>query len=144
MSSKIPLYFLAEQSADGIPSIRLMAWVSFKSIEGHLYPMKAIIDTGAPVSLIPFRVWGRSMVTMGKPAAIPSISERPECDLKVTHGRITISLLDDNWNEIVKDWTIQADLCHTSEMPIILGMHGFLSQGCLMMNYPANEAWLEL
>ncbi len=144
MSSKVPLHFLIEQSTDDIPSIRLMAWVSFKSIEGYLYPMKAIIDTGAPVSLIPFKVWGRAMVTMGKPATIPSISDRPECDLEVTHGQITISLLDDNWNEIVTDWTIQADLCHTSEMPIILGMHDFLSQGRLMMDYPANEAWLEL
>ena len=84
------------------------------------------------------------MVTMGKLATIPSISGRPECDLEATHGQITISLLDDNWNEIVTDWTIQADLCHTSEMPIILGMHDFLNRGCLMMDYPANSAWLEL
>ncbi len=80
MSSKIPLHFLVEQSTDDIPSIRLMAWVSFKSIEGYLYPMKAIIDTGAPVSLVPFKVWGRAMVTLGQPATIPSISDRPECD----------------------------------------------------------------
>ncbi len=75
---------------------------------------------------------------------IPSISDRSECDLEVTHGQITLSLLDDNWNEIVTDRTIQADLCHTSEMPIILGMYDFLSQGRLLMDYPANEAWLEL
>jgi hypothetical protein len=105
--------------------------------------MKAIIDTGSPVSLIPFKVWGQAVVTMGKPATIPSISDRPECDFEVIHGEITISLLDDNWDEIVTNWTIQADLCHTSEMPLILGMYDFLSQGRLVMDYPANEAWLK-
>ncbi len=144
MSSKVPLYFLTRQSANGIHSIRLIAWVSLKSIGRYLLPVRAVVDTGSPISLIPFKIWGQALVTRGEIDVVRSIADRPECDLEVTHGQITISLLDDNWNEIVTDWTIQADLCHTSEMPIILGMHDFLSQGRLMMDYPANEAWLEL
>ncbi len=144
MSSKFLLHFLTGQPVEGIPYVRLMAWVSFKSTSGYLYPVRAIIDTGAPVSLIPFKIWGQSIVTRDASGVIPSISGRPECDIEITHGQITISLLDDNWDTVVTDWTIQADLCHTSEMPLILGMYDFLTQGRLVMDYPANEAWLEL
>lgn len=142
MSSKVPLHFLTYPH--NIPTIRLVSWVSFKSLEGYLNPMQAIIDTGAPVSLIPFKVWGQAMVTLGDPTTIPSVSDRPECDLEVTEGQITLSLLNDDWQPVINDWIIQADLCHTSEMPLILGMHDFLSRGRLVMDYPTNEAWLEL
>jgi len=45
MSSKVPLHFLTYQH--NIPTIRLVSWVSFKSLEGYLNPMQAIIDNSA-------------------------------------------------------------------------------------------------
>ncbi|MGB0387159.1 MAG: hypothetical protein ACPGWR_20265 [Ardenticatenaceae bacterium] len=144
MSSKIPLYFHTEESADGKLSIRLYAWIALKSLDGYTAAMVAIADIGAPVSLFPFRAWGQSAVTLGESSTIPSISGRPECDLDVFHGKITFSVLDEEGQEIIKDLTIEADLCHTSELPILLGMHHFLSLGRLVMDYPTGEAWLQL
>ena len=106
--------------------------------------MIAIADIGAPVSLFPFKAWGRSLVTLGESSTVPSISGRPECDLKVFQGEITFSILDEQGKEIIKDMTIEADLCHTSELPILLGMHDFLSFGRFVMDYPTGEAWLRL
>ena len=143
MSVKIPLSFRTRLSKDGLLSIRLLAKVSFQSRDEYLLPLTAIIDTGAPVSMIPFNVWGQCVVTRGKQLSIPSITERPECDILVTQGTITLALVDDEGNYLLKDLTIPADLCHTSELPIILGMHGFLSQGDLRMKYSTEEAWLE-
>lgn len=106
--------------------------------------MSAIIDTGAPTSLIPFRVWGQSLVTLGESEVIASVSDRPECDLHVIRGQITLALLDEEGNRLIENWTIRADLCHTSEMPLLLGMKDFLEECRLVMDYPANKAWLEL
>lgn len=144
MSSKIPLYFHSEESADGKLSIRLYAWIALKSLDGYTAPMIAIADIGAPVSLFPFKAWGRSLVTLGESSTVSSISGRPECDLEVFQGEITFSILDEQGKEIIKDMTIEADLCHTSELPILLGMHDFLSLGRFVMDYPTGEAWLEL
>ena len=68
----------------------------------------------------------------------------PTRQLDVFHGEITFSVLDEEGKEIIKDLTIEADLCHTSELPILLGMHHFLSLGRLVMDYPTGEAWLQL
>ena len=43
--------------------IRLMGRVSFKTNRGWSDPEKAIIDTGAPTSLIPFSIWKGISVT---------------------------------------------------------------------------------
>ena len=128
MSFKIPLHFRTRVSSDGIPSIRLMAWVSLKSIDKNLAPMKVIIDTGSPISMIPFKIWGQALVTMGKSDVMRGVADRPECDLEVIHGEITLSLLDNYGKIVVKDLTIPAFLGKTSEVPFILGMHDFLSK----------------
>ena len=144
MSTKIPLYFRTRFSADGTPTTRLFAWVSLKGFEKETEPMKAIIDTGSPVTLIPFRAWGQALVEMGEHEMLPTISERPECNLGVTHGEVTISLLDAEGKKLVEGLKLPADLCDTREMPFLLGMHEFLKRGRLVMDYPAGEAWLEL
>ena len=96
MSSKVPLYFQTKPSPTGPPSIRLFAWVAFKSGENYLEAEPVIIDTGAPVSLIPFRIWGQCSVMLGKRATIYSVTDQPECDLGVTVGEITFSLVDED------------------------------------------------
>ncbi len=142
MSTKIPLYFLTRPSADGISVTRLFAWVSLKSNETDVGPMRAIIDSGSPISMIPFKFWGQAVVEMGAHNTIPTISDRPECDLGVTHGEVTISLLNDKWEKLVTDINLPADLCDTSEMPFLLGMHGFLKLGRLVMDYGSSVIWM--
>lgn len=143
MSIRIPLHFLTHSSASNIPSTPLLAWVSLKTLEDELPPMEAIVDIGSPVSLIPFRIWGQAQVTMGERSSISFFSDRPECELGVTHGEVTISLFDEDGNRLIKDFTLPTDLCDTSEMPFILGMYGFLSLGGLFMKEGTGEAWLE-
>ena len=143
MSSKVPLYFETGYDPHGTPFIRLVVWVAFKSRGKYLEAEKIIIDTGAPISLIPFNIWAQCDVTLGNRGVIGSIANRPECDVAVTYGRITFSLMDEDENEIVKDITIHADLSDTSEMPALLGWQDFLAKGTLFTNYASGEAWLE-
>ena len=65
------------------------------------------------------------------------------CEIGVTYGKITFSLVDEDENVLVKDITIHADLCDTSEMPPLLGWHDFLEKAPLYTNYITGEAWLE-
>ena len=143
MSIKIPLYFLTIPSQNAPPSIRLFAWVAFKSDRRYLKRQRVIIDTGTSVSLIPFKIWGQCIVTRGERGVIYSLVDQPDCEVEVTHGQITFSLVDEEENVLVKDITIETDLCDTSEMPPILGWHDFLSKGTLFANYRSGEAWLE-
>lgn len=78
MSSKVPLYFQTKLSSVGPPSIRLLAWAAFKSDQNYLEAEPVIIDTGAPVSLIPFNIWGQCSVKLGERATIYSVVDQAE------------------------------------------------------------------
>ena len=143
-SSKIPLYLRSYVNAEGITVTRVVAYVGFLKRDGDQLKVRAIIDTGAPVSLIPFNVWSWCPVELGKQGFIKSVSGREECDLEVYQGEITIALFDEAGNMLLSDLTIKVDLCATSEMPTLLGVHDFLSCGCLHVDYAQGEAWFEI
>ncbi len=145
MSFKIKLHFKTFPPRPDDPLtasiVRLFAWVQFKTFSGYTDPFRAIVDTGAPVSLVPFKVWGQCAVTLLGERTVPTISERPECDLRASVGRVTLRLFDEAAES--PDLPLYADLCHTSEMPLILGFKDFLEQGVLHCDYPGQEAWFE-
>ena len=143
-SSKIPLYLTSRPNSEGMIVTRVIAYVGFWT--GNEYDMSdiAIIDTGAPVSLIPFSVWSWCPVELGKKRVIQSVTDREECDFEVYQGEITIALFDEAGSMILSDLTIEVDLCATSEMPTLLGVHDFLSRGCLHVDYVGDEAWFEV
>lgn len=143
MSTRIPLYFLTIPSPDAPPTIRVFAWASFKSDGRYLEPRRVILDIGTSVSLIPFKIWGQCVVTREKRGTIYSLVDKAECEVGVTYGKITFSLLDEEDNLLVKDITIHADLCDTSQMPPLLGWHDFLEKTTFFTNYRTGEAWLE-
>ena len=64
MSTKINLEFVLKKfhpNAEVLPElreiIRVQGHIQLKTKEGYGEPEKAIIDTGAPISLIPFDMW---------------------------------------------------------------------------------------
>ncbi len=145
MSFRIGLSFVTlpprSDEMFAVSTMRLFARVRFKTWKGYTRGFRAIVDTGAPVSLIPFKVWGQCAVTLLGERTVPTISERPECDLRASVGRVTLRLFDDVAES--PDLPLYADLCHTSEMPLILGFKDFLEQGVLHCDYPGQEAWFE-
>ncbi len=143
-SSKIPLYLKSRPNSDGITITRVVAYVGFLKMNGQYLKVRAIIDTGAPVSLIPFNVWSWCPVELGKKRIIQSVTDREECNFEVYQGEITIALFDEAGSMILSDLTIEVDLCATSEMPTLLGVHDFLSRGCLHVDYAGGEAWFEM
>lgn len=143
-SSKIPLYLKSHVNHEGITITRVVAYVGFWNGNGYNIKDRAIVDIGAPVSLIPFRVWSWCPVELGKQRFVQLVSEREECDLEVYDGEVTIALFDEVGNMLLSDLTIEVDLCATSGIPTLLGVHDFLERGCLHVDYRTGEAWFEM
>ncbi len=63
MNKRIRLFFSTEPIIDAKSrvdlheGIRLLSVVEFMSAQGWSEPESAIVDTGAPISLIPHKIW---------------------------------------------------------------------------------------
>ena len=147
MSSRIELFFITKpedtEQEYAVPSIRLMAYVKFATLGGltEFYP--AMVDTGSPISVVPFKIWARCSVKLFGPDRLASFSGNPDCEIAVQAGEIRL-VVQDRSGARTNELTIRADLCDTSEVPLILGMHDVLARGTLYADYPNNEAWLEV
>lgn len=144
-SSRIPLYIKKSRpNPEDITVIRVVAYVGFL-VDGHYETRDtAVVDIGAPISLIPFNVWSWCPVELGKQRFVQLVSGREECDLEVYDGEVTIALFDEAGKMLLSDLTIEVDLCATSGIPTLLGVHDFLEHGCLHVDYRTGEAWFEM
>ena len=147
MSSRVNLFFLPRPSdpelAYAAPFIRLMAYVRFATLDGFTDIYRAIVDTGSPVSVVPFRIWARCSVNLFGPDRLASFSGKSECEIPVQAGEVNLVIQDEYGNQTDK-LTVRADLCDTSEVPLILGMHDVLTRGVLHSDYLGDKAWLEI
>jgi len=121
--------------------IRLMGWVSFKTYTGMGDPQEAIIDTGAPTSVIPFSMWKELPITRITTHKVQGINPKPECAIPIIIGKVKCVLLDEKGNQ-TKETDIHAYLGLTDEVPLILGFKDLLSEFRVSFNYP-DEAWIE-
>ena len=110
------------------PTMRFFCRVFLQTAgDAHL---EALIDTGAPFSIVPFAMWkdGRSMIGLAGPNVSPNC--RTICGLSggslpCEFGRLHVILSDTQPS--FSDWLrIPAKLAMTDAMPLILGVAGFL------------------
>ena len=146
MSTRLALRILERPDADDpfLPRIRLLLWVSFLTWDGTFsLPELAIIDTGAPLSLIPHDVWQGIRYLKVRNDVIQGIVPHSECDLDVIDGVINCVLQDDlgRSSEVV---TIRAHLAPTDDVPLLLGFGGLLDQANLYFSLPQSQAYLEI
>lgn len=147
MSTRVDLLFETKRSQlrqnYAVPIIRLRGWVQFQTLDGFTRSYRVLIDTGSPISVIPFRIWAGCKVNLFGPDTIGGLLDKPECEIPAQAGEVSLILHDTNGHQ-TDLFTIRADLCDTSEVPLILGMHDVLARGKLYADYPNNEAWLEV
>jgi hypothetical protein len=147
MSSRIELFFITKpedtEQEYAVPSIRLMAYVKFATLDGltEFYP--AMVDTGSPISVVPFKIWARCSVKLFGPDRLASFSDNPECEIPVQAGEIRL-VVQDRLGARTDELVVRADLCDTSEVPLILGMHDVLARGVLHADYPRSQVWFEV
>lgn len=145
MSTKIDLYFkkfkVEELSRFNIYVIRLFCRVAFKTKDGFTGPYPAIVDTGAPVSLIPYRLWSRSDTEILGNYTIKGIVPKKECFLSVKIGKISCILI--NRYGKIKPLTIKAYFSSSDEVPLILGFKDLLERAKIHIDTSKNLSYLE-
>lgn len=147
MCSKIKLRFysfreleLEEKIGDSVAMIRLICEVKFKTKDGWSESYSAIVDTGAPISVIPFQIWTESEAEIMAEHKIRGVVPKEECTLPVLVGRIMCILVDGE--SFSEERQLLAYLALTNEIPLILGFKDLLSVFELSFFYP-DQAWVK-
>lgn len=124
-----------------VPSCRLLTDLSLRSDKGWLPFRPAVIDTGAPLSLLPRNVWHGAHIRDEGSFAVNGIIRKPACKLEVVLATVTV-VIRDPVNQI-GPIQIQALLSESNDVPTLLGMRGILDQLILHTDVTSDYAYLE-
>lgn len=148
MSFRLRIYFREFFTRDikeklGYPVVRLIGYVSFETPTGTPTVEKAIIDTGAHTTIIPFHIWKGLRVERIGTYEMQGLSPKPECRIPAVVGKVNFSLLDAEGN-VTEPLNITAHLSMIDEVPLILGFKDLLSRFKVCFDYEAKEAYIEV
>ncbi len=145
MSTRIGLTFHRLPDVEflhrGIAHIRLLCNVQFETPAKDLFMQPAIVDTGAPLCLIPADLWERVRTQQFETTRIGGLLSRKECAGPARVGILAMTLLDQQGH--TQRLTVRAFLAQTTEVPLILGFQDCLEKATVHLSFPRNEAWLE-
>lgn len=148
MSTRISLYFKEFENHDlaekGIvcSTIRLFGQLRLKTRVGWSDPYIAILDTGAPTCILPFRIWSECEVELLGDYVLRGVVPKEECSLPVLIGKVRCVLAD---NERESDeLSIVAYLAFSNDIPLLIGFEGLLERAALTMNYSTGKAFLNI
>lgn len=121
---------------------RLLARVRFRQFVGWSDDHVAIVDTGAPYSVIPLSLWSslkvHRLTELPLRGIVPGRTAQVSAVLAKVYGR----LLDaTHVSPRLPLWAMLAD---TDQVPLLLGWVGCLDQARLTLDAPRHVAWLEV
>lgn len=125
----------------GFRLVRLLCILRFPSTQGLSGPYHAIVDTGAPTSIVPHSLWSQTSVRRLKSFSLRGLVAREECAISVTAGILSAVLEDTAGHQLKRSF--RAYLAQTDEVPLILGMQDVLEEARLHVDLKADTAWLE-
>ena len=118
------------------PIIRIKGSILFSGTET---PRIAIVDTGAHISLIPFRFWKDLNVEILAEHYVSGVV--PEKRMPVNVGYVTARLVDEQGSES-KEIRFLSYLAFINRVNLLLGMRDLLEKFDLHIKFSENEAWL--
>ncbi|MCK4249000.1 MAG: hypothetical protein KAX15_04400 [Candidatus Omnitrophica bacterium] len=121
---------------------RLTAQVRFKTKDGWTRSYEAIVDTGAPVSIIPSAVSEEISKNVLGDYAISGIVPHEEVVLPVKVAEVKCVLLDEK--RISRTLKIKAYLSTDHRVPLVLGFENLLSKAILYSDYKGNKSFIEI
>lgn len=128
-------------SGYALPVFRFLVDFSVRTSSGWTPAHKAVIDTGATVSLLPRSVWHDAAFRAIVPLITAGVVNRPECTISATLATIECALM--HGAERFGPLTIHALLADTDRVPLLLGTSGILDRLRLFTDLLGNTAFLE-
>jgi hypothetical protein len=135
LSTKINLELVLKRyhpDVEGLPELRevlrIQCRVQFKTAEGYGEPEKAIVDTGAPISLIPFDMWRYAEIEYLGEDYLRGVVPKGECYLPADIGRIKAVLTNKDGNT-TNELVFLAYLSFTNKVPLIIGIMELMEKG---------------
>ena len=148
MSTKIELHFNRSLDLDLLEKgikiwlTRIVAEVCFKTKDNNwTRPYEAIIDTGAPVSLIPFSIWQKVDPKILADYKISGIVSNENCSLPVKVGNVSCRIM--GISSSTDELGINAYLTLTDKVPLIIGFDSLLTDLKLVSDYKTKIAYFE-
>ena len=143
---RVNLYFQVgrdpdlEQKVSGIDIIRLRTRIRFKTAQGWSDVYSAVVDTGAPISLIPAVVWEKIQRVELADHTVGGIGPG---SLPVRIARVHCQLLDSQGNQ-TQEMEIHAFLVQPGKKaPLIIGFKDLLEKFPTFFSYPNRQAYVE-
>lgn len=128
-------------SGYSLPVARLLTSMSLRTSDGWTPAHRAVIDTGATVSLLPRSAWVHADFRTIVSVRTAGVVNRPECMISATLATVQCVLLQEH--ERVGPLTIHALLADSDRVPLLLGMSGALDELRLVIDLPQGSASLE-
>jgi len=125
-----------------LSAIRLTANISVATDAGWTLFERAVIDTGAPVSVFPPSIWKQSRYTPLGHVRIGGLARREECLVPAILAEIDCILSDGQRS--LGPLRMHAYLAEIENAPRLIGMLGFLERGILRVELSRNRAFLRM
>ncbi|MBI3921685.1 MAG: hypothetical protein HY318_09730 [Armatimonadetes bacterium] len=124
--------------------IRLRTRTELRQSGGsYTRPLKAILDTGAPLSVLPRSLWQTLDTEIHvAQATFGGISQRKECQIPCAIGTVHLRLCDEAGN-VSRVHDVPAFLAKTDRVPLILGFASLMEDLTIHFDYQKPEAWAE-
>ena len=104
---------------------------------------KGIIDTGAPISVIPFQMWEDADIEIIGKDKLRGIIPNEKCRLPVNVGKAKCILID-IFGNMSTEIEILAFLAHTNKIPLLIGMKRLLESGKMWLDAPNKTGYIEI
>lgn len=148
MSFKIKIFFEEFQNPElngklksRLDMTRLVCGIRFKGKDVYGETELAIVDTGAPLSVIPLRMWEDALVTKLAEHTIRGIVPKEECSIPVVVGKVKCILLDEE--NVSREFEIIAYLALTNKVPLILGFKDLLEKSNVYFDFSKRAGYIK-
>ena len=147
MSTKIRLLWQTDwdsrhlQGGIHVRVVRLYAYVCFREFNGWSQPVKAIVDTGSPLTLLPRFIWQNVQVAeiLSEPVSLGGIGDGR---VMARLAKIELAFLDTR-KELMQ-LTIKAYLAEGDAVPLLFGVEDLITDARLVCDYPKGKAFLQI
>jgi len=141
--TKIDLDFLLKGVS--VRLIRLIATIRLKTRDGWTRAYDAIVDTGNPISIIPFSIWSKAQVRLLLPPGKTKLYGIGADDKTAVSGKLAevIGVFRDR-QKTSQPMRIKAHILEDDSAHLLIGFEDILTDVKLVSNYKSKEAYFEV